>query len=104
MYLVRMTRPDIVFIVGLLSKHNANHRQGHLRASNIVVKYLKKTIQIGLIFGPANATRRLPQDPAPSDPIGYVDINFAGDSEDCKSVKGYYFFLNSAVVLWNSRK
>ena len=36
--------------------------------------------------------------------IGYGDSNFAGDSEDRKSVIGYCFFLNSAVVSWSSKK
>ena len=37
--------------------------------------------------------------PPPYGLTGYVDSNFAGNPTDLKSVMGYYFFLNRAVVL-----
>lgn len=45
-----------------------------------------------------------PISPAPYGLIGYGDSNFAGDPEDRKSVMGYCFFLNGAVVSWSSKK
>lgn len=51
MYLVCGTRPDIAFVVGQLSKHNADPRKGHLQAAKRVVRYLKGTMEMGLIFG-----------------------------------------------------
>ena len=36
--------------------------------------------------------------------ISYADNNFAKDSKDPKSVMGYCFFLNRAVVSWSSKK
>ncbi len=44
MYLACGTRPDIALIVGLLSRHNADPRKGHLRAAKRVVRYLKRSI------------------------------------------------------------
>ena len=102
-YLSYGTRPDILFIVGQLSRHNADSKKRHLRAAKRVVRYLKGTIKMGLIFGRESA-ERLPRDPLPYGLVGYADSNFAGDPEDRKSVMGYFFFLNGAVVFWSSKR
>ena len=39
MYLSCGTRPDIVFVVGQLSRHNTNPKKGHFRAAKKVVRY-----------------------------------------------------------------
>ena len=36
--------------------------------------------------------------------VGYVDSNYAGNPEDCKSVMEHCFFINGAVVSWCSKK
>lgn len=97
MYLVCRTRPDIAFVVGQLSKHKADPRNGPLQAAKQVVQYLKRTMEMGLIFGRESANR-LPRDPPPYRLIGYADSNFARDPEDRKSVMGYCFFFNGAIV------
>lgn len=101
MYLACGTRPDIAFAVGQLSRHNADLRKGHLRVARRVVRYLKGTMEMGLTFGRGAAN---PRRPPPYGLIGYGDSNFAGDPEDRKSVMGYCFFLNGAVVSWSSKK
>ncbi len=104
MYLTCGTKLDITFTIGQQSKHNTDPRKGHLQAAKKVVRYLKETIQMGLIFGRVSINRRLLQDPSPYGLVGYTDSNLAGDSKDQKSVMGYHFFLNGAVVLWSSKK
>lgn len=99
MYLACGTRPDIAFTV---SKHNADPRKGHLRAAKRVVRYLKGTMNMGLTFG--RETNWMSRDPPPYGLLGFADSNFAGDPEDRKSVMGYCFFLNGAVVSWSSKK
>ena len=102
-YFACRTRPDIAFVVGRLSKHNADPRKGHLRAAKRVVRYLKGTIHLELAYG-QRPDGSSPIIPAPYGLIGYGDSNFAGDREDRKSVMGYCFFLNRAVVSWSSKK
>lgn len=82
MYLACDTRPNIAFAVDQLSKHNVNPRKGHLQAAKRVVRYLKRTMQMGLIFGKASTNRELPEDLPLYSLVGYVDNNFAGDSEN----------------------
>ena len=49
-YLACSTRPDIAFIVGLLSRYNANPKKSYLRAAKRVIRYLKRTMQLGLVY------------------------------------------------------
>lgn len=106
MYLACGTRPDIAFAVEQLSKHNADPRKGHLRAVKKVVPYLKGTMQMGLVLGKESNSylHPSPTSPSPYGLISYTDSNFAGDPKDRKSVMGYCFFLNGAVVSWSSKK
>lgn len=97
MYFLYGTRPDILFVVEQLSKYNTNLRKRYLQATKRVVRYLKRTIKMGLIFGQKSA-KQLPRDPSSYGLVVYVDSNFAGDPEDQKSVIGYCFFLNRAVM------
>lgn len=51
MYLSYGTRPDISFVVGQLSKQNADLRMGYLKAAKQVIQYLKGTMHLGLTYG-----------------------------------------------------
>ena len=103
MYLACGTRPNIAFLVGRLSKHNADPRKDHLQAAKRVIRYLKSTIHLELAYGhrPDGSSQIIL---TPYGLIGYSDSNFVGDPEDRKSVMGYCFFLNGAVVSWSTKK
>lgn len=38
------------------------------------------------------------------DLVGYIDADWAGDSQDCKSTSSYSFSLVSGPVCWSSKK
>lgn len=103
MYLACRSRSDIAFVVGKLSKHNAEPQKNHLKVTRQVVCYPKKIIHLELIYG-QRSDRSSQISLVPYGLIRYEDNNFAGDSIDQKSVMRYYFFLNSVVVLWSSKK
>lgn len=46
----------------------------------------------------------MPRNPLSYELVGYADNNFARDTEDQKSVIGYFFFLNRAMVFWSSKR
>lgn len=92
-YLACGTRPDIAFAVGQLSKHNADPQKSYLRAVKRVLRYLKSTMNLRLVYG-----QTIARDPPSYNFSDYADSNFARDSEDCKSVMSYCFFFNKAVV------
>lgn len=103
MYLSCGTRPDIAFAVGQLSKHNSDPRTGHMKAAKKVVRYLKGTIHLGLVYG-SYPQSNIPAAPSLFGLIRYGDSSYAGDREDRKSVMGYCYFLNGAAVSWCSKK
>lgn len=103
MYLAYDTRPDIAFAIRQLSKYNSNPKKGHLQAAKRVVRYLKRTMQLRLVYAQKPDKAAL-KDLSPYSLIGYADGNFTDDPEDRKSVKKHYFFFNKAIVSWNSKK
>ena len=100
MYLSCSTRSDIAFAVGQLSRRNADPRVGHLKAAKRVVRYLKGTMHLGIIYGTSSST----DSSQPYGFVGYADSNYAGDPEVRKSVIEHCFFINRAVASWCSKK
>lgn len=103
MYLLYGIRSDIIFVVKQLNRHNVNRRKKHLQTVKQVVRYLKRNIIMRLIFGQASI-KQLPRDSPPYGLISYADSNFAKDPEDLQLVMSYCFFINKAVISWNSKK
>lgn len=103
MYFTCGTRPDIAFVVGRLSKHNADPQKGYLKAARQLVCYLKRMMHLEFVYK-QRPDKSSPIFLVPYRLIRYGDSNFAQDSEDKKSMIGYYFFLNGAVVSWSSKK
>ena len=36
--------------------------------------------------------------------IGYMDVDWGGDPDQCKSMSGYAFLLNGCAISWGSKK
>ena len=77
LYVSLMTRPDISYAVGQVSKHCQNPNQSHWEAVEQIFAYLVGTMDYGIWLG---AGRR--------GLIGYTDADFAGDRDDCSSTSG----------------
>ena len=56
LYLTVMTRPDIAFAVGMLSRFMATPDENHLQAAKRVFRYLKGAPQYGLHYAPTATT------------------------------------------------
>lgn len=93
MYLTA-TRPDIMFVVSLISKYMGNPSQLHLQAARKVLRYLKGTADFGLLYKKGGDEEL----------TAYTDSDYAGDLGDRKSTSGYVFLLSSATVSWSSKK
>ena len=89
------TRPDLLYSVGILSRYMETPTSDHLSATNRILRYVKGTIDFGLIYLKCQIQDAL---------FGYSDSDFAGDVDDRRSTTGYAFFIGSSIVSWGSIK
>jgi transposase InsO family protein len=83
------TRPDISFVVGILSRFMQKPCEGHWSAAKRVLKYLKGTQDFGLKYSKVDDFNL----------IGYSDSDFDGDKENGVSTSGYLMSLGSTSCL-----
>ncbi|XP_019438963.1 PREDICTED: uncharacterized protein LOC109344664 [Lupinus angustifolius] len=91
------SRPEITYDAGVISRHMANPKQSHIIAAKRIMRYLKGTMNYGIMF---------PNQIEESESyfVGYSDSYWCGDKEDRKSTSGYVFFMFGALVSWISKK
>ncbi|CAB4023016.1 Hypothetical predicted protein, partial [Paramuricea clavata] len=94
LYLSSATRPDITFAVNNVAKFSANPTNEHWTAVKRIFRYLKGTVNYGLLYS----------ENASPDCVGFSDADWAGDLNDRKSTSGYRFQINGAAVSWRSKK
>ena len=95
-YLMTCTRPDLCYTVTKLSQHLASPTYAHLNLAKHVLKYLKGTINQGIVYYKTDELITV---------IGYSDSDW-GSSSDRKSITGYCFKLSdhSSIISWKSKK
>ena len=98
LYLASWTRPDIAFAVSELSRFVSNPGKPHLEAAKRVFRYLKKTMNLGLVY------RSSPSEMPSNTLWGYVDSDWAGCPDSRRSTSGFVFMLNGAAISWRSKR
>lgn len=93
MYLTA-TRPDLMFVVCLISRFMEKPTQLHLQAAKRILRYLRGTIELGIQYK-KGVEEKL---------FAFTDSDYAGDLDDRKSTSGYVFMLGSRAVSWSSKK
>ena len=78
-----ITRPDIVYSVGLLSRYMKAPKESHWLAAKRILRYVKRTMEFGLFY-PYDDEAML---------YGYSDSDWGGDQDERKSTTGYIFYL-----------
>lgn len=95
LYLSIISRPDITYAVGIVSRYLDNYDESHWRAAKRILRYLKGTRSFGLLFCDNRANNGL---------VGYSDADYAGDIVTRRSTSGYVFLLNGNCVVWSSKR
>ncbi|KAL0400358.1 UNVERIFIED_CONTAM: Retrovirus-related Pol polyprotein from transposon TNT 1-94 [Sesamum radiatum] len=74
-----------------MSRYQACAGEAHWSAVKSILKYLKRTKDMFLIYGSGELILE-----------GYSDASFQSDDDDAKSQLGFVFKLNGGVVVWKS--
>ena len=89
-----ITRPNISFVVSVLSQFMKDPHLPHWEAVIRIVRYLKAYLGRGILYK-ANGHLRVE---------AYTDANWAGSPSDRKSTTGYCIFLGGNLITWRSKK
>ena len=81
LYLSIGTRPIITYAVSNVAKFCANPSKQHLTAVKCILRYLKGTANLGLLYSKDGS----------KDCVGYADADWAGEIDDRKLTSGYLF-------------
>ncbi|GMJ03847.1 cysteine-rich RLK (RECEPTOR-like protein kinase) 8 [Hibiscus trionum] len=94
MYAMICTRPDVSYALSMTSRNQVNPGESHWVAVKNILKYLRRTKDIFLVYG---GEEKLSV-------IGYTDASFQTDKDDSRSQSGFVFCLNGGAVSWKSSK
>ncbi|KAF5938221.1 hypothetical protein HYC85_025727 [Camellia sinensis] len=73
-----LTRPDISYAVGVMSQYMQNPKKPHLDAVRRILRYVKDTIDCGLLYKKGGDCKL----------VGYCDADYAGDHDTRRSTTG----------------
>ena len=94
MYAMICTRPDVSYALSVTSRYQADPGESHWTAVKNILKYLKRTKDVFLVYG---GEEELVVN-------GYTDASFQTDKDDYNSQSGFVFILNGGAVSWKSSK
>ena len=87
MYAMLCTRPDVSYALSITSIYQANPGEKHWMAVKNILKYLRRTKDIFLVYRGIELIVR-----------GYTDSSFQSNRDDFKSQSGYVVMLNGGAV------
>lgn len=101
LYLSTNTRPDITFAVSQVARFSHNPKQSHAQAVKMIMRYLRRTSEMGTIVRPTGTLQI----------EAYVDADFLGlihrDPDHlpscAKSRTGYIISLGGCLLVWKSQ-
>jgi hypothetical protein len=88
-----MTRPDIAHAVSMVCRYQLDPGLAHWRAVKHILRYLKGTLNLGIMYGQGDAVVR-----------GWSDADWAGDVDGRRSTSGYVFTYGGGAITWSSRR
>jgi len=94
MYAMVCSRPDLSQAISMINIYMHDPGRGYWEAVKWVLRYIKGTISVGLVFKKDSTGKQKS--------IGYVDYDYARDLDKRRSIMGYVFILSQLSVSWRS--
>lgn len=88
------SRPDLAHALSVISRFMRNPGRPHWDASKWVLRYLKGTLNKGLLYSKCENFE--------DSIVGFVDSDYAADLDKRMSLTGYIFTLFRNVISWKS--
>nr|GEX26554.1 ribonuclease H-like domain-containing protein [Tanacetum cinerariifolium] len=85
---------DIAYAVSVVSRYLANPSKNHWEAVKWILKYLRGTENVGLVYGTNHGNH--------VDVTGFVDSDYAKDPDKGRSITDYAFLVQGCVVSWKA--
>ncbi|KAK4407794.1 Retrovirus-related Pol polyprotein from transposon RE2 [Sesamum angolense] len=92
-YAAQCTRLDIAYAFSVTSRYQACAGEAHWTAVKIILKYLRRTKDVFLVYGGGELILE-----------GFSDASFQSNDDDAKSQSGFVFKLKGGVMAWKSSK
>jgi hypothetical protein len=89
-----ITRPNLNYIVGMVSQFMQTPQEPHLDAMRTILKYIKHILLCG-IFYEAKSQLQV---------HGYTNVDWACNVSNRRSINGFMFSFGNGAVSWNSKK
>jgi hypothetical protein len=90
------TRPDIFYVVGMVSRFVSKLKWSHYQDGVRILRYIKRTLNYGVLF-PSDAE-------TDSELLSYSDSDWCGDKVNRRSTSGYLFKFLGSHISWCSKK
>ena len=89
------TKPDIAFTVNKLTQFSAGPKSQHWIACKRLLRYIKGTVDIGLLFSSSPGDLSL---------VVFTEADHASCKVTRRSISGFCVYLGSNLIVWGSKK
>jgi len=95
MWCMTCTRPDISYVVSVLSRYTASPTEQHMVMAKRAFRYMKGTRNLSIQYSANHPGNGL---------YAYSDADLGGDIDDSRSTSGYLFYLDGCLISWSAKK
>ena len=89
-------KPNITYGVGLVSRYMEHPLQSHLMAVKRILKYVKGTLNLGLLFSYSKICIK-------GILTSFSSSDWSGDIDDRKITSGYFFLFENTIFSYSSK-